>query len=46
MTAEEFVNLYEEALATGRWTSVEPLIHEDASVTFSTGAIHKGKAAV
>ena len=28
------------------WTSVEPLIHENASVTFSTGAVHKGKKAV
>jgi ketosteroid isomerase-like protein len=46
MTAEEFVNLYEQALATQRWTSVEPLIHEDASVTFSTGTVHKGKEAV
>ena len=46
MTAEEFISLYEQALATQRWTSVEPLIHEDASVTFSTGAVHKGKEAV
>lgn len=46
MTAEEFIDLYEQALATQRWTSVAPLIHEDASVTFSTGAVHKGKEAV
>jgi ketosteroid isomerase-like protein len=45
MTAEEFVGLYEEALDR-RWAAVEPLIHEDACVTFSTGAVHKGKAAV
>jgi ketosteroid isomerase-like protein len=46
MTAEEFIDVYEQALATQRWTSVEQLIHEDASVTFSTGAVHKGKEAV
>lgn len=46
MTAEEFIGLYEEALATQRWVAVEPLIHEDACVTFSTGAVHKGKEAV
>jgi ketosteroid isomerase-like protein len=46
MTAEEFIDLYQQALATHRWISVEPLIHEDASVTFSTGAVHKGKEAV
>jgi len=46
MTAEEFIGLYEEALATHGWGAVEPLIHEDACVTFSTGAVHKGKKAV
>jgi ketosteroid isomerase-like protein len=46
MTAEEFIGLYEQALATQRWIAVEPLIHEDACVTFSTGAVHKGKEAV
>jgi ketosteroid isomerase-like protein len=46
MTAEEFIGLYEEALATQRWAAVEPLIHENACVTFSTGAVHKGKEAV
>jgi len=46
MTAEEFINLYEQALATQQWISVDPLVHEDASVTFSTGDVHKGKDAV
>ena len=46
MTPEEFVGLFEEALATHGWAAVDPLIHEDACVTFSTGAVHKGKAAV
>lgn len=46
MTAEQFIVLYEQALGTQQWTSVEPLIHQEASVTFSTGAVHKGKEAV
>ena len=46
MTAEEFIVLYEEALATQRWAAVEPLIHENSCVTFTTGAVHKGKQAV
>jgi hypothetical protein len=46
MTAEEFIVLYEEALATQRWATVESLIHENACVTFSTGTVHKGKPAV
>jgi ketosteroid isomerase-like protein len=46
MTAEEFIVLYEKALATQRWAVVEPLIHENACVTFSTGTVHKGKQAV
>ena len=28
------------------WAAVEPLVHEDACVTFSNGAVHIGKAAV
>lgn len=46
MTAEEFIARYEAALATQRWEAVEPLIHDDACVTFSTGETHRGKAAV
>ena len=46
MTVEEFIVLYEEALATQRWAAVEPMIHENACVTFSTGTVHKGKQAV
>jgi ketosteroid isomerase-like protein len=46
MTPEEFIVLYEEALATQRWAAVEPLIHETVCVTFSTGTVHKGKQAV
>ncbi len=43
---EEFVERYQQALATQRWASVEPLVHPDVCVTFSTGAVHRGKAAV
>lgn len=46
MTPEEFVGSYEQALRTHDWTMVDPLVHEDACVTFSTGTVHKGKAAV
>jgi ketosteroid isomerase-like protein len=46
MNPEEFVHAYEDALATQGWIRVEPLIHEDACVTFSDGAVHKGKIEV
>lgn len=46
MTPADFIKAYESALATQAWSAVEPLIHPDACVTFSTGAVHKGKAAV
>ncbi len=46
MTADEFVRSYEDALSTQDWSLVEPLIHADACVTFSTGTVHKGKPAV
>ena len=46
MTPEEFVVVYEAVLATQRWAIVEPLVHENACVTFSTGTVHKGKEAV
>ncbi|MCA9750552.1 MAG: nuclear transport factor 2 family protein [Gemmatimonadetes bacterium] len=43
---EDFVRTYEAALATQDWAVVSPLIHEDASVTFSDGSVHRGKDAV
>ena len=46
MTAEEFIGLYEKAISSHGWAAVDPLIHPDACVTFSTGAVHKGKNAV
>jgi ketosteroid isomerase-like protein len=46
MEPEKFIGEYEAALATQDWSRVEPLIHPDACVTFSTGTVHKGKEAV
>ena len=46
MTPDEFILEYERALGSQKWLAVEPLIHEEACVTFSTGAVHKGKQAV
>ena len=46
MMATEFVKQYEQALATQRWEVVSPLVHKDASVTFSDGSVHKGKESV
>lgn len=36
---------YEAALATQDWAQVDPLMHPDVSVTFSSGT-YRGKAAV
>lgn len=46
MTPDQFVEDYEAALATQHWAKIGPLVHEDACVTFSTGAVHRGKQAV
>jgi len=46
MTAEDFVKNYEGALATQNWENVAPLMHKNASVTFSSGVVHEGRAAV
>ncbi|MGD8474008.1 MAG: DUF4440 domain-containing protein [Anaerolineae bacterium] len=46
MEPEEFVKAYETALATQNWVEVEPLIHQDACITFSSGTVHRGKDAV
>lgn len=43
---EDFVEEYERALATQDWSAVAPLVHRDACVTFSSGAVHVGKDAV
>lgn len=46
MTPESFISLYKAALASQSWQAVEPLIHENACVTFSDGSVHIGKRAV
>jgi len=46
MKPENFIEQYEAALKTQDWKSVEPLIHKNACVTFSNGAVHVGKEAV
>jgi len=46
MQVKDFIQQYENALASQNWKNVEPLIAEGASVTFSNGAVHAGKAAV
>lgn len=46
MQAEQFIKDYSAALATQQWQHVGRLIHTDACVTFSNGAVHKGIAAI
>lgn len=46
MNPEEFIQAYEQALATQNWMNVDPLVHETACVTFSNGTVHKGKRGV
>ncbi len=46
MTPETFIKAYEAALASQDWPQVDPLVHPDACVTFSSGAVHMGKTAV
>ena len=45
MTPQEIINQYEKALASQNWSNIEPLIHEDICVTFSSGT-YKGKPEV
>ena len=46
MKPEDFVAQYEAALATQKWKQVDPLIHRDCTVTFSSGSCHRGKEKV
>jgi hypothetical protein len=43
---DAFPAAYETALRSQRWELVAPLIHDEACVTFSNGAVHRGKVAV
>jgi ketosteroid isomerase-like protein len=45
-TPDEFILLYERALDSQGWHAVDPLVHDNACVTFSNGTVHVGKAAV
>lgn len=44
MKPEAFIPKYETALASQDWSQVAPLVHKNAIVTFSDGAIHEGIA--
>jgi len=46
MSPEDFLKAYEAALRSQDWKKVEPLIAEQACVTFSNGTVHKGKSNV
>ncbi|WP_420627826.1 nuclear transport factor 2 family protein [Candidatus Leptofilum sp.] len=46
MNPEIFIEKYEAALASQDWQQVDPLVHPEACVTFSSGAVHIGKTAV
>lgn len=46
MNPEDFIRAYEQALGTQNWSRVDPLVHDDACVTFSNGTVHKGKSQV
>ncbi|MBC8311540.1 MAG: nuclear transport factor 2 family protein [Candidatus Marinimicrobia bacterium] len=37
---EEFIKKYEVAIATQKWNNISPLIHENASVTFTEDTFH------
>ncbi|MCP4441811.1 MAG: nuclear transport factor 2 family protein [Aureispira sp.] len=43
MEIEKFIEDYERALATQKWENLDPLICENATVTFSSGMVYKGK---
>ena len=45
MTAQEFLQEYEQALATQQWKNIAPLLHSDVCVTFNNGT-YKGIAEV
>lgn len=44
MHPSDFIAQYQAALAAQSWQQVAPLIHTNATVTFSNGAVHKGIA--
>lgn len=46
MTPEKFILSYQKALASQEWSVIDPLISEDATVTFSSRSVHVGKEKV
>ncbi len=46
MKPDDFVAAYERALATQDWSTVAPLVHPDACITFSSGAVHEGRDSI
>jgi ketosteroid isomerase-like protein len=46
MTPDDLLREYEAALSTQDWSQVEPLLHPDVCVTFSTGASYRGRSEV
>jgi len=46
MKPEDFIQQYKTALRSQDWKNVEPLIHNNAAVTFSNGIVNEGKAAI
>ena len=45
MTPQDLIQQYEKAIVSQAWKNVEPLMHDDICVTFSTGTF-KGKSDV
>lgn len=46
MEPEKFIEDYKDALSSQNWENVEPLVHNDACVTFSTGRVYNGIRAI
>ncbi len=46
MAPADFIEAYSAALASQDWQQVAPLIHPEAVVTFSTGTVQRGIAAI
>ncbi len=46
LSSTEFIKQYEAALGTQDWTTVAPLISDEAVVIFSDGSLHAGKDAI
>ena len=45
MPPVEFIHAYQQAMTTQQWTKVEPLIHPEATIIFTTGT-HVGHSEI